>query len=338
MRFTRAKRVFIAAAGGLTVAVLAAACGGSGGSSGGSAKPTSSSSPSSSSAPAAAKSTVIVGALPIVDDVGLYVAQKEGYFSQAGLNVTIKPVNQSVAAIPDMLHGSLDVIAGANYVSFFEAQAHGTLPLEVLAQATDCTPDTYGLVALPSSGITKPADLKGKTIGVNITKNIQSLTINADLKADGVNPSSVKYVQIPFPDMISALKAHRVDTISLVEPFLAAALSGGAKLVTSTCTGPTANFPLSGYMTTQTWVKQNASTARAFQKALEKGQAYAQANPQVVRTLLPTYTKITAKAAASLPLSSFPSTLTAAPMQQVTTLMQGGGLATPSNVGSLLLH
>src|SRR5579875_799218 len=328
MRLTRASRVSLAAASGLAVAVLAAACGGSGGSS----------KPSSSSAAGAGKASVVVGALPIVDDAGLYVAQKEGYFKQAGLNVTIKPVTQSTAAIPDMLHGSIDVVAGANYVSFFEAQAHGTLQLTVLAQATDCTPDTYGLVALPSSGITKPADLAGKTIAVNLTNNIQTLTPNAVLKADGVNPSSVKYVQIPFPDMISALTAHRVDAISVVEPFLAAALGGGAKLVTSTCTGPAASFPLSGYMATQSWVKQNTSTARAFQKALEKGQAYAQAHPQVVRSILPTYTKITAKAAASLPLSSFPSTLTAAPMQRVATLMQGGGLAAPSNVGSLLLH
>ena len=30
------------------------------------------------------------------------------------------------------------------------------------------------------------------------------------LKADGVNPSSVHYVVIPFPNMIAALKAHRV--------------------------------------------------------------------------------------------------------------------------------
>jgi len=123
-----------------------------------------------------------------------------------------------------------------------------------------------------------------------------------------------------------------------VEPFLSAALAAGGKLVTSTCTGSMAGFPLSGYVTTKSWAQQHAAAARAFQQALEQGNAYADAHPSVVRALLPTYTSITAKAAASMPLSSFPDTLTAAPMQRVATLMHAGGLATPSDVASLLFH
>lgn len=331
MGHTRVSRLACIAVGALAVAVLAA-CGGPGnGSSGTSAT-------GKATGSTAAMTGVVVGALPIVDTAGLQVALKEGYFKQAGLNVTVQAVTQSTSAIPDMLHGSVDIIGGANYVSFFEAQANGTLPLKVLAQATDCTADTYGVVALPSSGITTAADLAGKTIAVNLTKNIQTLTTDAVLSADGVNTSSVHYVQIPFPDMISALQAHRVDAISVVEPFLAAAEAAGGKLVTSTCTGSVAGFPLSGYVTTQSWAQQHAAAARAFQQALEKGQAYANAHPDVVRSLLPTYTKITAKAAASMPLSTYPSTLTTAPMQRVATLMRSGGLATPSDVGALLFH
>ena len=84
-------------------------------------------------------------------------------------------------------------------MSFFEAEAHGTFPVQILAPAVDCTPDTYGVVAMPSSGITKPADLAGKTIAVNLTQNVQTLTTSAVLTADGVSTSSVHYVQIPFP-------------------------------------------------------------------------------------------------------------------------------------------
>jgi NitT/TauT family transport system substrate-binding protein len=314
------------------LAVLTVACGSSG----------SSSSGGSASAQATGSSTattnIVVGSLPIIDTAGLQVALKEGFFKQAGLNVTVESVTQSTAAIPDLLHGSIDVIGGGNYVSFFEAQANGTFPVEILAPADDCTADTYGVVAMPSSGITKPADLAGKTIAVNLTQNIQTLTTSAVLAADGVSASSLHYVQIPFPDMGAALQANRVDAISAVEPFLSAALAAGGKLVTSTCTGPMANFPLSGYVTTRSWVQQHASAARAFQQALEKGNAYADAHPSVVRALLPTYTGITAKAAAGMPLTSYPDTLTMAPMQRIATLMHAGGLATPSDVASLLFQ
>jgi NitT/TauT family transport system substrate-binding protein len=329
MRHNRPGSLVLMVIGALSVAALTIACGSPGsGHGGGSASGTGSST---------ATTSIVVGSLPVIDTAGLQVALKEGFFRQAGLNVSVKSVTQSTAAIPDLLHGSIDVIAGGNYVSFLEADANGTFPVEVLAPAIDCTANTYGVVAMPSSGITKPADLAGKTIAVNLTQNIQTLTTSTVLAADGVGAGSLHYVQVPFPDMVAALQAGRVDAISAVEPFLSAALAAGGTLVTSTCTGSTANFPLSGYETTQSWVRQHAAAARAFQQAVEKGNAYADAHPSVVRSLLPTYTSITATAAASMPLGSYPSTLTAALVQRVATLMRGGGLATPSDVASLLL-
>jgi len=333
MRHTRrAGRLALMVVSALSAAALTVACGSSGsGSSGGSA-------PAQATGSGGGTTNIVVGSLPVIDTAGLQVALKEGFFKQAGLNVTVKSVTQSTAAIPDLLHGSIDVIGGGNYVSFFEAEANGTFPVEILAPAVDCTADTYGVVAMPSSGITKPADLAGKTIAVNLTQNIQTLTTSAVLAADGVSASSLHYVQIPFPDMGAALQANRVAAISAVEPFLAGALAAGGKLVTSTCTGSMADFPLSGYVTTRTWAQQHASAARAFQQALEKGNAYADSHPSLVRSLLPTYTKITAKAAANMPLGSYPDTLEVAPMQRVATLMRGGGLATPSDVPSMLLR
>jgi NitT/TauT family transport system substrate-binding protein len=332
MRQNRAGRLALMVFSALSFATLTVACSSASSSSRGSA-----SAQATAAGSSAGTTSIVVGALPVIDTAGLQVALKEGFFTQAGLDVTVKSVTQSTAAIPDLLHGSIDVIGGGNYVSFFEAEAHGTFPVQILAPAVDCTPDTYGVVAMPSSGISKPADLAGKTIAVNLTQNVQTLTTSAVLTADGVNASSVRYVQIPFPDMSSALQANRVDAISAVEPFLSAALAAGGKLVTSTCTGSMAGFPLSGYLTTKSWAQQHAAAASAFQQAIEKGNTYANAHPSVVRSLLPTYTSITAKAAASMPLGTFPATLTTAMLQRIATLMRGGGLATPSDVASMLL-
>jgi NitT/TauT family transport system substrate-binding protein len=336
MGFPRTTRLGFSVISALSVAVLAAACSSSGGSTSSSPGPSSPASGGQASGSSAAGTSIVVGSLPVLDTAGLQVAIKEGYFKQAGLNVSVKTVAQSTAAIPDLLHGSIDIIGGGNYVSFLEAQAHGTFPVEFLAPAVDCTTNSYGVVAMPSSGITKASDLAGKTIAVNLTQNIQTLTTTAVLQSSGVSASSVRYVQVPFPDMVAALQAGRVNAVSAVEPFLSAALAAGGKLVTSTCTGPTADFPLSGYITTQTWAQQHAAAARAFQQAVEKGNAFANAHPDVVRSVLPTYTSMTAKAAATVPLGTYPSTLTTAPLQRIATLMKSGGLAAPSDVSSLL--
>src|SRR5579862_8446279 len=338
MKITRESRVLVV--GAAAAAILISAC---------SSSSSSTSAPSSTSASAAASASasasssptamtnIVVGALPVLDTAGLQVALKEGYFTQAGLNVTVKSVAQSTVAIPDLLHGSIDVIGGGNYVSFLEAQAHGTFPVEFLAPAVDCTTDNYGVVAMPASGISKASDLAGKTIAVNLTQNIQTLTTSAVLSADGVSAGSVKYVQVPFPDMVAALKAGRVNAISAVEPFLSAALAAGGKLVTSTCTGATSDFPMSGYITTQAWAQKNPAAAKAFVQALEKGNAYANATPAIVRSVLPTYTTMTAAAAASVPLGTYPETLTTTPLQRIVTLMKSGGLSAPSDLSSLVL-
>jgi NitT/TauT family transport system substrate-binding protein len=331
MRSPRLGRISVTATAGLAVALLAVGC-----SSSGSPK----SSGSGSASPSTAKleqSSITVGALPLVDSAGLYLANKLGYFKQQGLTVKISPVTQSTQAIPDMLHGTIAIIAGANYVSFFEAQAKGTAQFKVLAEGSDCKPDTFAIAALPGSGISKPADLAGKTVAVNLTNNVQTLTLNAVLKADGVDPSKVKYVVVPFPNMVSALKAKQVQAISVVEPFLGGALASGAKQVVSTCDGPVASTPTSGYLSTASWAQQNPNTAHAFQKALLKAQAYAEANPSAVKAILPTYAKITAQQASALPLGSYPSTVDAADIQKVLTLMKSGGISVGSATASSLL-
>jgi NitT/TauT family transport system substrate-binding protein len=334
MRSPRLSRISVTATAGLAVALLAVGCSSSGSSNSGGSGSSASASPSTAKLE---QTSITVGALPVVDDAGLYLANKLGYFKQQGLTVKITPVTQSTQAIPDMLHGTIAVIGGANYVSFIEAQAKGTAQFKVLSEAVNCKPDTFGIAALPASGISKPADLAGKTVAVNLTNNIQTLTLNAVLKADGVDASKVKYVVVPFPNMITALKAKQVQAISAVEPFLGGAVAGGAKEVVSSCDGPVANMPMSGYLSTADWAQKNPNTARAFQTGLLKAQAYANANPSAVKSILPTYTKVTAQAASALPLNNYPSSVNPADLQKVLTLMKSGGLQTGSVTTSTLI-
>lgn len=288
----------------------------------------------------AALTPVTVAVVPLADAVPVYIAQQDGYFTRAGLDVTIKRTAQSTAATADMVHGAVDVIAAANYVNFFSAQAKGTLNIKVLAAGTACGKNTEDVLAMPGSGITKPADLAGKTIAVNIAPNIQTLTINRQLQADGVNPASVHYVVIPFAHMAEALKARQVDAISEVEPFLSQAEVGeGAQPVLEQCTGPTVSIPLGGYIATAAWTSAHPATARAFQHAIEQAQAVAATNQALVEKLLPLYMPITKQIAGIVNLNTYQTSLDPVPLQRLADLMQKGGmLARPLNVSPLLFR
>ena len=284
---------------------------------------------------------ITVGALPVVDNVGLYIAADEGIFKRFGLSVTIKQVLQSTVAIPEMNSGAINIIGGANNVSFMQASATDPAdpPFRLVMEAATCAPNTFDVLTLPSSGIAKPANLAGKTIAVNLTNNVQTLTINAILRADGVNPSSVHYVVIPFPQMVAALKAHRVDAISAVEPFATAAeLTTGALPILDQCQGPTDNFPLSSYYATATWVRQHPAVVLAFKKAMAKAQALADSSREVVEKTILTYIpKLSKMEAAVLALDTFPTSVDALQLQRVADLMYSGHLlAKPFQVGPLL--
>jgi NitT/TauT family transport system substrate-binding protein len=328
MSFTRARRLSLAATGGLAVALLAA-CTSSG---------------SSNSATTASahleKTTVTVGALPVVDSAGLYLAKQNNYFQQAGLNVKINPVGKSTDAIPEMQSGKIDLVAGANYVSFFQAAKVKHLPLKLLVDGESCTDDTFEVLAKPTSGITTAAGLAHKTIAVNITNNIQTMVTNIALQAAGVDPASVKYVVVPFPLMGQALKSGAVDAISVVEPFITVnELKVGAQPVLSTCTGPTANFPISGYFSLSSFTQKYPNTARAFVAALERGQALADSNRADVSEILPTFIPhLSANQAAVVNLGQYPTALDTTHLQRVADAMAKANLAPGFKVNSLLFH
>jgi NitT/TauT family transport system substrate-binding protein len=324
------RRTACIVAAGLATLWATAACGGS-------AQPSTS---SSGTGTGLEKTHLTVGALPIVDDAPLFLAIKNGYFKQQGLTVTTQIIPQSTLAIPDMLHGTVDVIGTGNYVSFFEGQAQKTFSIRVLSAGATCTQNSFGILTLPKSGIKGPAGLAGKTIAVNLTNNVQTLTADTLLKANGVSPASVKYVVVPFPDMAAALKAGRVNAISVVEPFMTGAEQAmGAVPVMSQCSGSVSRLPLSGYFATAAWAAKYPHTAHAFQVAMARAQAFADANPSAVQKVLPTYTKITAAAAPHIKLSYYPPALNPAQVQRVADLMLAGGLLkTPLDVRPLLFH
>ena len=282
---------------------------------------------------------VVVGQLPIADTAALPIAIKDGFFKQQGLDVTTVPIEQSTAAIPLMLHGTVDITSG-NYTSFIDVDASGVAHIEIVAAGDSCSPSALQVLALPKSKITSPAVLAGKTIAVNIDPDIQTLTINAILKADGVNPSSVKYVTIPFPDMGAALAAGRVDTIAETEPFITAAEENyAAANVLTECTGPTANMPIGAFASTSQWIAKNPKAALGFQRAIQEASAIADSNRKLVQQVLPTYTSITPKVAAVISLPDYTTALEAPQIQRVATLMFAGGMLKKSfDVTPMLFH
>lgn len=273
------------------------------------------------------KASVTVASLPLLDVAGLHIAVKRKLFEAEGLHVRIKPITQSIAALPALKNGQVDVIAGGNYVSFLQAYRQGAADLRIIADCSGQAPRFMQLLTMPDSPIRQPRDLAGRTVAVNILNNIQSLTLNEILRAANVDPSTVKYRAIPFPQMGAALQKHEVDAVHTGEPFgTEIQRELGARMVVDGGGAPVTGLPVSGYFTTDSFVRKNPKTAAAFQRALQKAQALASADRKNVEEVLPGYVKVDPKIVSRLVMPEYPTSLDPVRLQRLPDLMLKDGL------------
>jgi len=93
---------------------------------------------------------------------GYYVAQEKGFYTEEGLNVTIKPGGPDVAPVQVLMGGGADVMVDW-MPSALAAREQGA-PVVNIAQPFKSS--GMMLTCLKETGITSPDDFKGKTLGV----------------------------------------------------------------------------------------------------------------------------------------------------------------------------
>jgi NitT/TauT family transport system substrate-binding protein len=292
------------------------------------------------------KTSLTIGAVPVADEAGLYIAQDEGLFKAEGLNVRIDSIVSSELATQDQNNGTYDITAG-NSVSYIQDQVSGQSNLEIVAEGSLMQPNNQALYTLPGSRITTITDLRGARIGVNAPKNIGTLLISSVLEEHGISPREVHFVTIKagFPGMAQALLQHAIDVAWLPEPFGSGdAMKYGFQEIADLDQGATSDFPVGWYVVTKAWAKKYPHTLEAFLDALQQGQEIADTNRAAVERAmeeLPAPYTVPRAIAAVMSLESYP--LNVAPdidqsrVQRVANAMyQFQMLSQPFQVSSML--
>lgn len=279
---------------------------------------------------------IVVAQVPTTSAAGLYLAEQHGFFTAAGLHVTIRPVVSVAGIIPELVNGSIQVEVG-QWTSAIAAEAGGT-HLQALAAANSSGADLDALVTGTGSKITSPAQLRGKTVLVNATGGLAQLLAESVLAEFQVQPSQVRYLAVPFPSMAEALQHGTGDAAVLPEPFLTQAEEKlGLSFLADLNQGATTDLPLAGYVAASSWVQHNPAVAAAFVRALHRGQLMAATDRSGVEQVLPRYMSIDQTTAAVMALGFYPVTLEPAQLDRVGFLMQQfGQLGSTIDVKSLI--
>lgn len=261
----------------------------------------------------AQKTVIHVSSIPIIDTAPLQAAIKQGYFADENLEVDTTPTAGGAVGIPALVAGQVQ-FASSNTISVAIAADKG-LGIKLVSAGSDTgtePPDLAAMVVKPGSKIKSGRDLEGKRLAVNTRLNIIWLYANAWVQKTGGDPKKVTYVEIPFPQMIDAVKNGQVAAAFAIEPFLSAALaSHSVEFIGWPYNTVQKGIPVSGYVATDAYIKAHPDIVKRWVRAYDRGVDWVNQhmNKPEFNQLVSSYTKMPVKLVQALHLPPFPKTI-----------------------------
>lgn len=274
---------------------------------------------------AATPPLVRVGTIPVDVSAVVTYAQELGYFKAAGLDVQIEVMQSGPVIAPAVIGGTLD--AGAmNSGSLAGARERG-LPLRYFAPAAIASPSSTSDVIMvrSDSPIKTGADMNGKTVAIVAMKTVQHAAVLLWVDKHGGDSKTLKFIEVPFPEMIGTLDAGRVDIAIPSEPFTSQGRAtnrtiGGAY---EALPGPILLF---GFAATDAWLKANPDTAAKFADAISKAGAWANGHAKESATMLTAFAKLDPKVASTMARARYATTIDPKMVQPSVDLMVRYGM------------
>jgi NitT/TauT family transport system substrate-binding protein len=286
------------------VALSAAACGAD------SSQAGATSASASGSAGGEGLAQVDLAALSIAQVAPFVLADEKGIFEKNGIDLTITYV-EPPALVPAVMSGDADFIWG-NPPALLAARANN-VPLKSVTTVSVAgeDPATFPIQVMVPTGsdIKSLADLAGKTVATASLFQLNDLALMESLNKAGVDASTVKFVEIPFPNMAEALSAGRADAIISTEPFVTLTKnSGGATSLVSVSEGLTPTTPISLLASSEQFIADNPDVVAKFRAAVDEASAYALAHDDEVRATIPKITELSPELAAAISLAPINTT------------------------------
>jgi NitT/TauT family transport system substrate-binding protein len=224
----------------------------------------------------------------------IFVALKENFFRQDGLDVIHRPYGLGTQALQSVLDGKADIALVAN-TPFILATMRGE-KIAIFATIYRSRHDNV-LMTLTDRGITKPKDLVGKTIGAASGTSLQFF-LDTMLLANDVPEQLVAVLDIRPPGLANALQSGRVDAVVVFPPYSLEmqGLLGKRAVIIFGEDIHTAPFNL---IAKQDYLAKHPDTVRKVLAALNRAVDHAVNNPaqtqETVREYLNLETRRTAK-------------------------------------------
>lgn len=217
--------------------------------------------------------------LPNGGKVGIYAALGKGFYQKAGLSSQIRRGYGSMETIKHVAGGGAE-FGEADTGAVIVSRARGAR-VKLLGVINDRT--QLIIFALKDSGIARPKDLEGRTLG-GTPAGPEKLLFPAFAAVNGVDVGKVKYVDLSPGVHLPTLVAGKVDAVVTFAlggiPLRSMAAQKGKSVVGI----PWADFGLDlyslGVVTTEDRMAKEPDLVRRFVRATFEGHAWAVEHPE----------------------------------------------------------
>ena len=212
---------------------------------------------------------VTVGISKSFLSIPVYIAQKQGFFSGEGLDVTVKEYTSGKKATQALFAGEVAISTAADMPVVFNSFKRQDFC--IIATFTYSFPFVK-IIARKDSGIKKGADLKGKKIGANMGTS-SHFFLGVFLIHNRLSIPDVEMINIKTVDLPAALKNNEVDAISVWQPYTQKAMQllgdNAVELPSAEIYRTTFNFAVM-----KMFAKEHPEILQKFLRAIDKAAEF----------------------------------------------------------------
>jgi len=210
-----------------------------------------------------------------VQFAGLYQAEAQGYFTEAGLDVELKPVDPDQKTVASVLSSKDRIAFGSAESNVLLAASAAGAPIKAVATMFQGSP--MGWMVMPDSDIQTIEDFAGKRIGVHPDgeKVIQVMCRHHEITPEDFTLPHVGYdLEVLMKGEIDAMQAYETDEFVKLQLLT----DGESNIILARDNGYHAYSQV--IFTTRETVQERPEVVRRFLDAVQKGWDYALDNPE----------------------------------------------------------
>jgi NitT/TauT family transport system substrate-binding protein len=241
----------------------------------------------------AAPTVIRIGTAPVESYALVYQGVERGFFKAAGLDVQIQSFTGGGGVMTAFAGGALDM-GCANVGAQANAHIRGLSFSMVAGGGLYSTNSPTTVLAVSKTSTYKTGkDLNGKTIGVSTLKDLQQASVMKWVDTNGGDSSTLKFIEIPVPEMAPAIQAGRIDGSCLLEPSLTFA-KNDVRILGKCYDAIAKTLAITTHFANTEWLEKNPVAAQKFIVACRQTAQWANKNKAESGAIIEKISKIPA--------------------------------------------